>query len=1455
MKKLDLASLIGRRRSARRPHQGQLNLTSVSGQPRRARRRQPKRKSNLAFLSGLLRPIRSRRRTRTLNFRFLGVLLAVVAVLGASIHFVHAYQLRRNASTLLDRAHRAEADQDLKKATQALQRYLDIDREDGPTWAWYARLVDRRTPEGPDREEVYLVHEEALRHHPEDRELERRCAELALELKRYSDARRHFLLLHQRAPKDPRGEPVDAELEDLLGQCDQGETRYADAERWFRQAIKHDPGHITSYDRLARMLRKELQQPEVADWLIETMVEANPRSARAYLTRWQYQRESRQDVDARDLQQALQLGPEDPQVLVAAAGASEQEGDTAAAREYLQKGVEVAPRDTAFALRLAQLEVRDGHPDRAETVLRQAVQANPQTELWYLLADTLIGQGKIEGKDQAEAIIARLRERGLREGYLQQLEAGILIQRHRWSEAIAKIQTARSLLVADPPVMSRLDLMLATCYGHLGLEDRRLAALEQAGGTEATGAGIAVELAEELARSGRLDEAMAIHRRLAARRPESRLDLVRLEIQKALRQPDGRRDWREAERRLREAEDGLPQQAPELTLLRADLLAARGRPDEARTEVEAARARSPRDARYRIALANLARSRGDAAGAVQVLEQAERDLGPSLALRLARLESWVGRGGPEAQAALAELARTRSQLPPADQPAFLAALAQAADRLGEVPLARQSWSALLALQPDNLGVMMGLFDLALEAGDSAAAAELVGKLRQVEGEEGTLWRFGQVLSLIDQARRGGTQGLGHAQELVSEILARRGDWWGGPYLKAELAELDGDLGTAIPLYLRAIELGNARPALARRLVGLLFQRQEFDQIDRVVQLLRDRGLADHDLTSATALGALRRRDFERGIALARQAFPASSTRATDHLSLGRLLLAAGRGEEGGKELQRAVELDPGLPDAWLAYVEYLVQGRQLDQAKAAVDAARKALPAERSAGTLGRCLALIGEIQQAEALFRAAVISRPNDPATLRSAAGFYVERRRYEQAQPLLTKLADPKTGASPADLAWANRTRGLMGLAAGRPAGVDQALGLLEQNLKANPYDVGDRRLRAILLAVRTSRRPEALHQLEAFQIANRLSPEEQFLLAIIYKAEGQPERYRAEMLELLAGSEKDSRHLAHFIAFLIGRHELDQAERWLAELRRQQPESLTTLALEAQALKAAKRDQDLLALLQARTRQHPDQLGAVARVLNELGFAREAEATYKADIARAPQQAEPALALAHFLARRNRPGEALEVLKGAWTNGRPEQVAVTALAAYDAPLADEAQKGQIEAWVVEAIRQRPQATDLVPKLAAIRLRQGRYDEAQSLYRRALAGGSEDPQALNDLAWVLSQRDPSPSKLREALALINRAIDVAGEDPDRLDTRAVILLQLGQARPALLDLGRALKLRPSAGGIHLHLARAHWMTKNEPEARKALRRAVELGLNLETVDPLERAGYLQLRQELDFR
>ena len=104
------------------------------------------------------------------------------------------------------------------------------------------------------------------------------------------------------------------------------------------------------------------------------------------------------------------------------------------------------------------------------------------------------------------------------------------------------------------------------------------------------------------------------------------------------------------------------------------------------------------------------------------------------------------------------------------------------------------------------------------------------------------------------------------------------------------------------------------PRFVRRLVGLLNERNRFDEIDHVAQVLRDQGAALNEITIVKALDAIRKQDFDRGIALARQVFPETSTNSSDHLTLGRFYMSAGRSDEAGKEFRRAVELGPGVPD-------------------------------------------------------------------------------------------------------------------------------------------------------------------------------------------------------------------------------------------------------------------------------------------------------------------------------------------------------------------------------------------------------------------------------------------------------------------------------------------------------------------------------------------------------------
>ena len=144
-------------------------------------------------------------------------------------------------------------------------------------------------------------------------------------------------------------------------------------------------------------------------------------------------------------------------------------------------------------------------------------------------------------------------------------------------------------------------------------------------------------------------------------------------------------------------------------------------------------------------------------------------------------------------------------------------------------------------------------------------------------------------------------------------------------------------------------------------------------------------------------------------------------------------MAAQRPREAGQELRRAVELGPGVPITWVSYVQYLVLEKQVDQARAAVAAARKALPPDRANLALAQCYALVGDTPQAETMIQAALDSPACDLATIRVAADLYINQGRFDQVEPILDKLRAPAMKATPEVLAWANRTRSLARLSTG--------------------------------------------------------------------------------------------------------------------------------------------------------------------------------------------------------------------------------------------------------------------------------------------------------------------------------------------------------------------------------------------------------------------------------------
>ncbi len=81
--------------------------------------------------------------------------------------------------------------------------------------------------------------------------------------------------------------------------------------------------------------------------------------------------------------------------------------------------------------------------------------------------------------------------------------------------------------------------------------------------------------------------------------------------------------------------------------------------------------------------------------------------------------------------------------------------------------------------------------------------------------------------------------------------------------------------------------------------------------------------------------------------------------------------------------------------------------------------------------------------------------------------------------------------------------------------------------------------------------------------------------------------------------------------------------------------------------------------------RGRRAPDDMGAVATLLERFGFANEAEEAYKAFVARNPKEPDRVLLMASFLARQSRTKEAVAILDKARATCRPDAVARTAQA----------------------------------------------------------------------------------------------------------------------------------------------------------------------------------------------
>jgi predicted Zn-dependent protease len=168
--------------------------------------------------------------------------------------------------------------------------------------------------------------------------------------------------------------------------------------------------------------------------------------------------------------------------------------------------------------------------------------------------------------------------------------------------------------------------------------------------------------------------------------------------------------------------------------------------------------------------------------------------------------------------------------------------------------------------------------------------------------------------------------------------------------------------------------------------------------------------------------------------------------------------ALGRGDEAVAELQRAVELNPDLPDAWRALADHLAAVG--DDAGAEAARARFLKASTRDPRLLAAGAALCeNRIPEAEALLRRHLHEHSTDIAALRMLAEVAARIGRYRDAEHLLARCLELAPGFHGARQNYA--------VALHRQGNHAAALPQIDRLLAAEPRNPNFRSLRAAVLA----------------------------------------------------------------------------------------------------------------------------------------------------------------------------------------------------------------------------------------------------------------------------------------------------------------------------------------------------------------------------------------------------
>jgi cellulose synthase operon protein C len=1402
------------------------------------------------------------RMQRTVNTRFLGVLVFAAVLLTVGVHFLHGFQVNRNAADLLIRAERAYKAENLEEAIQLQSLYLGFRPKDLDALARLGQWTDEsaRSPRGWLL--AFLTLEQVLTQDPERDDVRRRVVELAFKLRRFSDALVRLNELRERTP----------EIIYKIGISLEGLGRLNDAGQAYVEAIQKDEENVKPYAALISLIDRRADEldlrrierafsprrassqkesgeesirpdPEsIVSVITERMLARVKPAFRAKLAAAAHLKLRHKLPRAREfLEAALAEAPDEADVLIAMAELCLAQGDAARFAGEPQDFARYLKEAEAFAnraanrdepellafLMLARISSKSNRFDEAELHIRRGLEAVAKLKqisadrkdpglliewrlsereivLRFSLADILITQSHLQSQDgpavasprEVTDLIDSLRRMNALPGLIGFLEARLQMGLKNWSVAAARLAAARADLVGLPDAVKRSTLLLAQCYTALEQPDSRVFIFRQSIEEDPFWVLGRLGFAAALTSVNRIDEAIAQYATVMSV-PGVAITVARLVIVLQMTLPEARRRWHNAETALEHA-NRLDPDAPEIVVLRADLLALQKKFDEAQKLLETSRDGRPDQIEFWTGLSGLAIRRTDVDeatrrfNALKILDAAQQKFGDHVDLRIARIRvlSQDKDTPTEAVNNLKALEQGSDQFAEADQLKLLRALAQGFAALGARPEARDAWDRMARLQPEDLEVQLIRGQFASLEGDFQTVDAIVAEIRKVESPDGPNANYLEATSIVEKERlaeKPNTTALERARDQLRRAEKQRPYWAAIPHAIGVLEQILGRKEDAFTQFRKAMALGDTSREVISSVVQYLYEKRRFDEADQELRLLSETtpDVFSDDLSRLASRVAMQRQQIGDALGFVRQVDPEKRSSA-DLIWEAWLQFSQGkRGLEVEEPLRQAVKQTPESPQAWFALVSYLVRVDRLRDAGEVVAEAEQRMPESPKhlrPLTVAQCYELLDDVAKAEKNFRAAVDAVPDNLFLKVTLVEFLARHGQFAKAEESLDAMLQANKKLSPGVLEVVRRAKALITASQGGYAGKVKALDLLEKSVTAaDALSTANLRAQATILGEPRTRRDrlKLLEILHGISIQGKPTLFEQFRLAMLYEETGNWKEAKRLLERLAHDDPTDPAYLGQLALGSMRNNDVDAAAIWLSRLRTLVPRSTAIVRLDVYLLGAQRKSRDAVARIKEFLKQDFAGLSTediVRDLVWQLQFGEFAE-MLKARLRKTNDIAgERAMEQASRLARGGDLPLAIAILRERIAQEQMTAVAARLRQRLAARLFEQIGSMTDAEAVWRSLTENPDAPEEVFLLVSNLARQDRLDEALDLCEQAWEKCNPEIAVSGCLA-ALQAASHSPEQVARMAPRIEQAIAAAGNSVS-------MLIRLGDLR-----------------------------------------------------------------------